>query len=212
MSRTMPTPSMVTARPLGAWVCLWHVVAAFVAMVASYWALKTEAVATLLELAVDKAYFDGRNPLLLDSYVRGYSADLVRDHLTALGNAASFYYADTYLTLYDLVFPLLVMAFAVLFILYATQPGQRHALQVTPAVRRFMLALAIALFAADICENLAIRTLLEMQPAVNAKLVETASMFTQLKWLVAFVLGAILTGLVAFTGHKLIEGDHGAMT
>ena len=212
VSQTMHPTAVVSSRQLGTWVKPWHVVAAFAAMAAAFWALKTEAVATLRELAVNKAYFDSGHPLLFDSAVRGYTADQAREHLTALGNAACFYYGDTYIALYDLVFPLLLLVFGVLFILYATQPGKSHALSVTPLVQRLLLAVPVALFVFDMGENLFVHSMLEMQPAVNAKLVETASMFTQLKWLAAFIEGALLTGLVAYTAHKLVEGEPGRRT
>ncbi len=82
-----------------------------------------------------------------------------------------------------------------------------HALGVAPRARVWLIAVPIALFVLDMGENISIRSMIDMQPAVNAKLVETASMFTQLKWAAAFVLGAILTGLGAFTVHRLIEGE-----
>lgn len=207
MSQSAMVQDVAARRPMGGWIGGWHVIAAFLAMAAAYAMLKYDAVSTLTELVSDKAYFEGRHPLLLDSHIRGYSVEQVSAHLAALGSDARHFYNDTYLAVYDLVFPLLAMAFSVLFILYATQPGTAHALGVAPRARVWLIAVPIALFVLDMGENISIRSMIDMQPAVNAKLVETASMFTQLKWAAAFVLGAILTGLGAFTVHRLIEGE-----
>ena len=207
MSQSATVQGMAARRAMGAWIGGWHVITAFLAMVAAYAMLKYDAVEMLTGLVADKAYFEGPHALLLDSYMRGYGVEQVKAHLAAMGSDARYFYSDTYLAVYDLVFPLLALAFSVLFILYATQPGAVHGLGVAPAVRKLLIAVPIALFVLDMGENISIRSMIEMQPAVNAKLVETASMFTQLKWVAAFVLGAILSGLVAFTGHRLIEAE-----
>lgn len=207
MSQSATVQGVSARRPMGAWIGGWHVITAFLAMLAAYAMLKYDAVAMLSGLVADKGFFEGPHALLLDSYMRGYDAEQARAHLAAMGSDARYFYSDTYLAVYDLVFPLLVLAFSVLFILYATQPGAAHALNVAPSARAWLIAVPIALFVLDMGENVSIRSMIEMQPTVNAKLVETASMFTQLKWAAALVLGALLSGLGAFTVHRMIEKE-----
>ena len=211
-----PTTTSTTARShtafagqrhLGASINLWHVAAAGAALVASFWALVTDAVPALRALAADQAYFNGGNPLLFGQRRGGYALDTAREHLAALGGAASSYYADTYIALYDLAFPVLLLVFGLAVILYATNAAHAHVLDVSPAVQRLMLAVPVALFVFMMCENLFVYTMLEMAPKLNDKVVETASMFTQLKWLAGFIEGLLLTGLIVFTVHSHVEAS-----
>ena len=206
MSQTTATPSLAISRQLGGWVSPWHVIVSFAALVGAYWTLQNDAVATLRELASDKAYFASGHQLLFDTQIRGYSLADAQAHLSALGNAACFYYADTYIALYDLVFPLTLAAFVALLVLYTTQPGRWHALDVTPAAQKAMLAVPLAVLVLDMGENLLVSTMLSMQPAISAKVVETASMMTQLKWLAGLVEAVMVSALLAFAAHRMIEG------
>ena len=192
-------------RHLGAAINVWHVLAAFACMAASFLTLRADGIPSLRALVNNEAYFNAGNPLLLDQRRGGYTLEVAREHLAALGTAAASYYADTYLALYDLVFPILLLAFGVLFILYATNAAHARGIDVSPWVQRLMLAVPVALFVFDMAENLCVYSMLEMYPAVNAKLVETASMFTQLKWLAAFIEGVLLLGLIVYTVHRHIE-------
>lgn len=198
-------PALPVQRHLGAAISLWHVALAFAGMAASYWALATDGVPSLRGLVANPSYFKEGHPLLFDQRRQGYSVDEAREHLSALGTTASQYYADTYLALYDLVFPLLLLAFGVLLILYATNRAHPHAIDVTPMVQRLMLAVPIALFVFDMCENLFLYSALGMYPTVNTKVIETASLFTQLKWLAAFIEGVLLLGLIVYTAHSHVE-------
>ena len=203
MTQAVSPTQIAHQRHLGDWVNLWHVGAALAAMVAAFWARQMTAVPALRSLVANPGYFDAGQPLLLDWRRAGYSADVAREHLTALGSAANSYYSDTYIAIYDLAFPLLLLAFGLLAILYATRGP--HAIEVTPLVQRLMLAVPVALFLFDIAENIFIFTMLDGFPTVNAKVVETASMFTQLKWLAAFIEGLLLTGLGVVTVFRHIE-------
>lgn len=195
------------ARPLGASITLWHPGIAFAAMVTSFLALSRDAIPTLRSLVANSGYFDAGNPLLFDQQRTGYSLQDATEHLKALGNAANAYYADTYIALYDLVFPITLLAFGVTMILYATKPDHDHALDVTPLAQRLMLAAPVALFLFDMGENLFVHTMLGMFPTVNAKVVETASMFTQLKWLAVLIEGIVLLGLIVHTLHRILDGS-----
>lgn len=194
-------------RHLGGAINMWHVLAAFACMAASFLMLRTDGVQTLRALVANPVYFDSGNPLLFDQRRGGYTADVARDHLAALGPAASSYYADTYLALYDLMFPILLLAFGVLLILYATNAAHARVIDVTPGIQRLMLAVPVALFLFDMGENISLFSMLEMAPTVNAKLVETASMFTQLKWLAGFIEGVLLLGLSVYLVHRHLEGS-----
>jgi hypothetical protein len=190
-------------RHLGAAVQAWHVAAAFVALIASFWAIQMKAIPILRSLVADPA---NSQPLLFQLRWQGYSTSQAKAHMQALGNAANSYYADTLIPLYDFAMPLMLLAFGVLLILYATQKGQPHALDVSPMVQRCMLAVPCALYALHMGENLLVSTMLEMYPTVRPKVVETASMFTQLKWLAVFVESLLLTGVIVHTVHRHI-GD-----
>jgi hypothetical protein len=197
-------------RHLGAAINIWHVLAAFACMAASFLMLRTDGVPALRAMVSNDAYFNAGNPLLFDQRRGGYTVEVAREHLAALGNAANSYYADTYLVLYDLVFPILLLAFGVLLILYATNAAHARVMDVSPRVQRLMLAVPIALFVFDMGENACLYAMLEMYPTVNAKLVETASMFTQLKWFAAFIEGLLLTGLVVYLAHRHVEDARAA--
>ena len=192
-------------RHLGASINAWHVAIAFVAMAAAFWSLHHDGLPQLRSLVVNQAYFDAGNPLLFDQRRPGYSLEFAREHLGALGNAAISYYAETYLALYDLVFPLTLLAFGILLVLYTTNAAHPHTFDVNPAVQRLMLAVPVALFAFEMGENLLLYSMLEMYPTVSAKVVETASMFTQLKWLAVFLEGILLIGLSVYTLHRHVE-------
>lgn len=191
---------------LGSWIGLGDVLASALAMAASFLIARTSVFPDILARVTDKAYF-ASNPLLFEVRRSGFSYETARDHMRALGDTARDYYANTFLPIYDLASTLFVLLFAVLFILYATQPGKTYALDVSPAVRRIMLVPPVCLFLLDVGAKISVRAMLEAYPRINQKLVETASMFVGTKWLAIFVTTMLLVGLAVFTLYRMIAKD-----
>ena len=188
---------------LGIWIRTWDVLAAFAVLAAAFLLVRMEAVPQLVTLAADKAYFTGKQ-VLLDTYRHGYGFDTVRDHLRALGEPGRDYYAHSFLPLYDLALSLFILTFAILFILYATQTAKGHALELPSYVRKLMLVPPVLQFLFDVGENLTLRQLMDAYPRIDPKIIETASLFTQLKWFAIFATTLILIGLAAFTLYRLL--------
>ena len=189
---------------LGRWIRGWDVLAAFALLAASFLLIRLEAVPQLAALATNKDYFSGpaRQPLLLDTYRQGYNFETVRDHLRALGEDGRAYYAHSFIPIYDTALSLFLLTFSILFILYATQPGKVHALELPPWARRLALLPPSLQFLFDIGENIALRQLMQDFPRINPKVVETASLLTQLKWLSIYATTAILLSLAAYSLYR----------
>jgi hypothetical protein len=190
---------------LGGWIKGWDVLAAVTLLAASFLLVRLDAIPQLAALASDKSYFSGpvNKPLLLDTYRHGYAFETVRDHLRALGESGRDYYGHTFIPIYDLALSLFLLTFTVLFILYATQPNKGHALQVPPLVRRLALVPAVLQFLFDVGENLTMRHLMDEYPRISVKVVETASLLTQLKWLTIYLNTAIIIALAVYTLYRL---------
>ena len=194
---------------LGFWIRGWDLALALALLAGSFLIVRIEAVPQLLSLAADKAYFTGKL-LLLDRFRHGYGFEQVRDHLRALGDQGRAYYAHDFLGLYDLVNALFVLTFSILLILYATQWSKGHALEIPSLWRKAMLVPPVVQFLCDVGENYALRQIVEAYPRIDPRLVETASQFTQWKWLAIFATSLILIGLVAVTLYRLLSSGNGS--
>jgi hypothetical protein len=195
---------------LGVWIRGWDVLAGLALLAGSFMIVRMEALPQLLSLVADKAYFTGRT-LLLDRVRHGYGFEQVRDHMRALGDDGRAFYAYEFLTIYDLANSLFVLTFSILFILYATQAAKGHALEIPALARKAMLVPPVVQFLCDVGENYSLRQIAQSFPAIDVRLVETASQLTQWKWLAIFATSLILIGLAAFTLYRLVTpASHGA--
>jgi hypothetical protein len=188
---------------LGVWIRGWDVLAGLALLAGSFLMVRMEAVPQLLSLAADKAYFTGKT-LLLDRFRHGYGFEQVRDHMRALGDDGRAFYAYEFLTIYDLANSLFVLTFSILFILYATQAAKGHALEIPALARKAMLVPPVVQFLCDVGENYSLRQIAQSFPAIDVKLVDTASQLTQWKWLAIFATSLILIGLAVFTLYRLM--------
>ena len=144
----------------------------------------------MTELASDKAYFASLNiPPLFDARKQGYSFDDAKRHLEALGPAARDYYAGVYIPGYDLVFPVTLFAFGILFCLWMTQPTRRFAAALQPASRLAILIIPLGLFIFDILENISVLAMLRSYPDLDPGLASAVSLFSRIKWLSAYSAG-----------------------
>ena len=186
---------------LGIWIRFWDLLIAFVLLVSAFLMVRLDAVPQLRALADNNAYFGGK-PLLLDTYRRGYSFEMVRDHLHALGGPGRDYYAHTFMPMHDLALSLFLLTFMVLLILYATQNDKSHAIALPSWVRKVLLVPPLIQFLLDIGENYLLRMTIESYPWISAKVVQQASELTQAKWMAIFVNALIVLGLGSFTVYR----------
>lgn len=183
---------------LGIWIRFWDLLVAFVLLIAAFLMVRLDAVPQLRSLAAEQTYFNGK-PLLLDTYRRGYSFEMVRDPLRALGAQGRDHYAHTFMPMHDLALSLFLLTFMVLFILYATQSEKHHAIGMPSWVRKLLLVAPIVQFLLDIGENFMLRSVIESFPWISVKVVDQASQLTQAKWLLIFVNALIMLGLGSYT-------------
>jgi hypothetical protein len=188
-------------RELGIWVRFWDVAIAFVLVVAAFLWIRLDAVVRLRELATEKAWFQA-NPPVLDAQRNGYAFDTVRDHLRALGEKGRDFYAHDFMPIYDLALSVLLLAFMILFILYATQSDRYHALGLPSWVRKLLLVAPVLQFCFDVGENYLLRSLIEDFPRLDAEIVQRASLMTRLKWLALYVNWLIVAGLGGYTLYQ----------
>ncbi len=199
----MATETDAGSDGLGIWIRIWDVLAAFALLAASFLWVRLEAIPHMLSLAADRGHFTGK-ALLLDTYRHGYGFETARDHLRALGDEGRAFYGHSFLPVYDLANSLFLLTFSVLFILYATQSAKGHALEIPSLARKAMLVPPVVQFLCDVGENFSLRSLMDEYPRINAKLVETASQFTQFKWFAIFATTLIMIGLAAFTLYRML--------
>jgi hypothetical protein len=182
-----------------------HVAVALVLVVLSALALRLWALPRMTELASDKAYFASLNiPPLFDARKQGYSFDDAKRHLEALGPAARDYYAGLYILGYDLVFPVTLFAFGILFCLWMTQPTRRFAAALQPASRLAILIIPLGLFIFDILENISVLAMLKSYPSVDPGLASAASLFSRIKWLSAYFAWALAAALLVLASFRVL--------
>src|SRR5262245_31989295 len=183
-----------------------HVALALVLVVLSALALRVWALPRMTELASDKAYFASLNiPPLFDAREQGYSFDDAKRHLQALGPAARDYYARVYIPGYDLLFPVTLLAFGILFCLWITQPTRRFAAALRPAWRLAILIIPFGLFFFDILENISVLAMLKSYPGLDPDLASAASLFSQIKWLMAYCGRALAVALLVFASFRALR-------
>jgi hypothetical protein len=169
-----------------------YVLVALIATLVSQIALKQWALPRIAELADNKTYFVERNvPWLFDGRRSGYSALDAKMHLDALGARAREYYAQWYIPVYDLIFPIMLFVFGVLFCLWTTQPRPGLTSGIGAQWRFVILIVPLALFIFDMLENLSVFIMLKSYPRQGSMLVAAASVFTQAKWISAYSAGAV---------------------
>lgn len=169
-----------------------HVALAFLAALASQLALKQWAIPRVAELAENKTYLiEQKVPWLFDGRTHGYSAADAKMHLDALGAKGREYYARWYIPVYDLIFPITLFVFGILFCIWMTQPRVGFAVNMALHWRLVILLVPLALFVFDILENVSVLMMLKGYPRQGATLVAAASTFTQAKWVSAYA-GAVL--------------------
>jgi hypothetical protein len=178
----------------------WHVAPAFLAAFASAMAMWSWALPRMKELTENKDFKVNscEAPCLFDARPRGYSFDEAKAYLDALGPQARVYYAEWWVPVYDLAWPVTLFIFGILFCLWMTQPHRRFAVHLRPMWRFPILLFPIALFAFDIVENLSVLSMLKAYPQQDRSLVEFASIFSRAKWIAAYLamgLGAALLAL-----------------
>src|SRR5262245_940700 len=182
-----------------------HVAVALVLVVLSALALRLWALPSMTELASDKAYFASLNiPPLFDARKQGYFFDDAKRHLEALGPAARDYYAGLYIPGYDLVFPVTLFAFGILFCLWMTQPTRRFAAALQPASRLAILIIPLGLFIFDILENISVLAMLKSYPSVDPGLASAASLFSRIKWLSAYFAWALAAALLVLASFRVL--------
>ena len=197
-----PSQAPTGVRPFS--ITFWHVLVAFVPLAITVRMVRTDALVELRGMAADIGHFATR-PLLLDAVKQGYGADAAQAYLAALGERGRGFLADSFYPYYDLAFPMSLLVFAVVFVLFATQPGRNHAVAMPDWLRLVLLGLPGLLFCLDLAENLAIKAMLESYPRITTAMAETASQLTQLKWAAGFCCGIAFLGLLACLLYGLIE-------
>lgn len=200
----MAGEQMTKSDGLGIWIRFWDLLAAFVLLIAAFLMVRLDAVPQLRSLAADQAWFNGK-PLLLDTYRRGYSFEMVRDHLRALGGDGRDYYAHTFMPLHDLALSLFLLTFMVLFVLYATQTEKHHALALPSWSRKVLLIPPVVQFLLDIGENFMLRSVIDSFPWISVKVVDQASQLTQAKWTLIFINAVIVLGLGCYTIYQWLS-------
>ena len=162
---------------------------AFVAAFGSAAAMRRWALPRMEALTENKTYHykDCEAPCLFDARPRGYSFDEAKAYLDALGPQARAYYAEWFVPVYDLAWPVTLFVFGILFCLWMTQPQRRFAVHLRPMWRFAILIIPVALFAFDISENLSVRSMLKAYPQQSRGLVEFASFSSQAKWIAAYL-------------------------
>lgn len=200
----MAGEQMTKSDGLGIWIRFWDLLAAFVLLIAAFLMVRLDAVPQLRSLAADQAWFNGK-PLLLDTYRRGYSFEMVRDHLRALGGDGRDYYAHTFMPLHDLALSLFLLTFMVLFVLYATQTDKHHALELPSWSRKVLLVPPVVQFLLDIGENFMLRSVIDSFPWISVKVVDQASQLTQAKWTLIFINAVIVLGLGSYTIYQWLS-------
>jgi hypothetical protein len=124
---------------------------AFVAAFGSAMALRRWALPRMEDLAANKAYFKScEAPCLFDARPGGYSFDEAKAYLDALGPQARVYYAEWYVPVYDLAFPVALFVFGILFCVWMTQPQRRFAVHLRPIWRFAILLIPVGLFGFDV--------------------------------------------------------------
>ncbi len=189
---------------LGIWIRFWDLAIAFVLLIAAFLMVRLDAIPQLRSLAADQTYFNGK-PLLLDTYRRGYSFEMVRDQLRALGGQGRDYYAHTFMPMHDLALSLFLLTFMVLFVLYATQAGKHYAIGMPSWVRKVLLIPPVVQFLLDIGENFMLRSVIESFPWISVKVVDQASQLTQAKWFLIFINAMIMLGLGSYTVYQWLS-------
>jgi len=183
-----------------------HVAFALILVVLSALALSQWAVPRMKNLASDRAFFDSLNiPLLFDGRKQGYSFDDAKRHLQALGPTARDYYARVYIPGYDLLFPITLFAFGILFCLWITQPTRRFAAALRPAWRLAILIIPLGLFIFDILENISVLAMLKSYPSLDPGLAAAASLFSQIKWLTAYCGWALAAALLVLASFRFLR-------
>ena len=183
-----------------------HVALALVIAVLSALALRLWALPRITDLASDRAYFVSLNiPPLFDAREQGYSFGDAKRHLQALGPAARDYYARVYIPGYDLLFPVTLFAFGILFCLWITQPTHRFAAALRPAWRLAILIIPLGLFFFDILENISVLAMLKSYPSLDPGLAYAASLFTQIKWLTAYCGWALAAALLLLASFRVLR-------
>lgn len=189
---------------LGIWIRFWDLAIAFVLLIAAFLMVRLDAIPQLRSLAADQTYFNGK-PLLLDTYRRGYSFEMVRDQLRALGGQGRDYYAHTFMPMHDLALSLFLLTFMVLFVLYATQADKHYAIGMPSWVRKVLLIPPVVQFLLDIGENFMLRSVIESFPWISVKVVDQASQLTQAKWFLIFINAMIMLGLGSYTVYQWLS-------
>ncbi len=189
---------------LGIWIRFWDLALALALLIAAFLMVRLDAIPQLRSMAGEQTYFNGK-PLLLDTYRRGYSFEMVRDHLRALGAEGRDYYAHTFMPMHDLALSLFIMTFMVLFVLYATQADKHYAIGMPSWIRKALLVPPVVQFLLDIGENFMLRSVIESFPWISVKVVDQASQFTQAKWLLIFINAMIMLGLGSYTVYQWLS-------